>query len=501
MGRRGLLAALVVASGCSFDVAFSCDEDEQCALRSGGACEGDGWCSYPADDCEGGRVYGPYAPPSVAGVCVGAPGETDVGSSSSGGQTSTTTTTSTSGDGSGESSGGSQPACGNGVVEEGESCDDGNADPDDGCHPLCVDPYATVWTREYNAADREDRGFAIDVDTERDAIYVAGLTETAEASNADLLVQRYGLSDGVRTWTFSRDAAGGEDTAEQLEVDAQGDVVVGGVETDAMGVEHAWVAKFDPDGDLVWEVSDPTGSKAEGVAIADDGRIVAVGRVGAEGDSVAWQQWYAPDGTPDGTAILSSVEADFDTRGIDVINVPGVGIQLTGVFYDATPNLWTARFDGAGTLLWEQLVPDASGDVPRGVGQALSPLGGTAMVGTRNTNRFVQFYDDLGAAVGEPWEEGEPGQDEVADIAFLDDGRYVLVGFIGFNLSNTGTADGWIRFNAPDGTLIDERPISGSGGGVDKLLAIENAPYSVVVTGYVKNETTDIDLWLRRYAI
>jgi len=263
VGRWGLLAALVVAGSCSFDAEFRCEGDDQCVLRSGGACEGDGWCSYPSDDCEGGRVYGPYAPPSVADVCVGAPAETDAGSSSTSGDATT------SGDGSSESSGGPQPACGNGIVEDGESCDDGNVDPGDACHPLCVEPYETVWTQEYNEADREDRGFAVDVDPGRDAIYVAGLTETADGSSADLLVQRYGLTDGARVWTFSRDAAGGKDTAEQVVVDSKGDVVVGGVETDATGLEHAWVAKFDPGGELVWELDDPMGSKAEGVAIAD----------------------------------------------------------------------------------------------------------------------------------------------------------------------------------------------------------------------------------------
>jgi len=36
------------------------------------------------------------------------------------------------------------PVCGNGILEEGEACDDGNTDPADGCGPLCV--QESGWT-------------------------------------------------------------------------------------------------------------------------------------------------------------------------------------------------------------------------------------------------------------------------------------------------------------------------------------------------------------------
>ncbi|MEM6294419.1 MAG: DUF4215 domain-containing protein [Myxococcota bacterium] len=497
--RSGWLAlGLLALPGCTFDAAFACDDAQSCTLRPEGACDLSGWCSYPSEDCPSGRVFGPYAPEGIAGACVdpatgsGGP-EGDASSSSTSGDP-TATSTSTTGD--------PIAVCGNGIVEDGEQCDDGNDVPGDGCHPLCVEPYQPAWTQDYNEADGEDRGFAVDVDAQRGAIYVVGLTETTDTSGNDLLVQRYSLSSGALSWTWSRDAAQGTDTAEQVAIDAVGNAVVGGVETDEVGVEHAWLAAFSPDGTMQWERRDDVGAKAEGIAVGDDGRIVASGRTGTLGTSSAWHQWYQADGTPDAEPVLlGNPDADSD-GGVDVIAVPGVGVQITGYrTVEGVANLWTTRFDGGGGMLWEHLIPDPEGDLPRGVGQALSPLGGTAIVGTRNTNRFVQFYDDDGVPVGEGWEEGEPGQDEVADIAFLDDGRYVLVGFIGFNLSSTGTADGWIRFNDPDGTLIDQFPVSGTGGGVDKLLAVENAPHSVIVTGYVKNEDTDIDLWLRRYAI
>ncbi len=482
--RRLLAAGTAVLGGtsCSFDTAFACDDDQQCAVRPGGTCAVSGWCAYPSDPCPSGRAYGPHAPKSFAGNCV-LPDDEGTGGDS----------------GSEESGDSPVAACGNGVLEEGESCDDGNTKAGDGCHPLCVEPYQVVWTAAYEG-ERGDRGFAVDVDTVNDAIYVVGLTETTATSKDDLLVQRYSLRDGERAWSWSRNGEAGIDTAEHVQVDANGDIVVAGVETDDQG-EHAWLARFDAAGEILWEQHDPTGSKAEGVAITGDGRIAVTGRAGPLGESQAWIQRYAPDGAAVGDPVLLGLAGARSDVGADVIAVPGVGIQVTGSRYEDTPNLWTARFDDANEMLWQDLVPDPEGDWPRGVGQALSPLGGTIMVGTRNTDRFAQFYDDLGVPQGDSWQEGQPGQDEVADVAFLADGRYVLVGFIGFNLSETGTADGWIRFNEADGTLIEEFPISGTGGGVDKMLAVENAPGSIIVTGYVANENTNADLWLRRYAI
>lgn len=488
----GILAAVAIG-GCTLDTAFTCAEDEQCALESQGRCEADGWCSYPSDMCESGRVYGRYAPESIANACV------DVTEPSTG----ATATTGMDSSGPGESSSGDGPLaeCGNGILEGGETCDDGNNDPGDECHPLCVDPYEPAWTRSYNGEDRDDRGFALAVDADADAVYLCGLT-TSEVGGRDLLVQRYGLTDGELAWSWSRDTAGQADTAEHLVVDDRGDVVVVGVVVNGAGTERGWVAKFDPEGAVLWEQLDPVASKIEGVALADDGRIVAVGRAGPLGSSMSWQQRYTPDGARDGEALLGALDAAGDSRGVDVMTVPGIGVQTTGVLFEGgVPNLWTARYDDFGTLLWQHLVPDPDGDVPRGVGQALSPLGGSAIAGVRDTDIFLQFYDDAGVPVGEPFVQGAGGQDEAADIAFLEDGRYVVVGFLGFNLQDTGTADGWIRFNEADGTEIRTFPVSGTGGGIDKVLAVDVAPDSVIVTGYVKNEGTDIDLWLRRYAI
>lgn len=63
------LLALTLCVGCHR--AFACDDDQECRLDGvAGACEPDGWCSFPADDCVSGRRYGRHASAALHGRCV-----------------------------------------------------------------------------------------------------------------------------------------------------------------------------------------------------------------------------------------------------------------------------------------------------------------------------------------------------------------------------------------------------------------------------------------------
>lgn len=46
-----------------------------------------------------------------------------------------------------------EPICGNGAVEEGETCDDGNADPDDGCKECASDSIVFISSETYQGFD------------------------------------------------------------------------------------------------------------------------------------------------------------------------------------------------------------------------------------------------------------------------------------------------------------------------------------------------------------
>jgi cysteine-rich repeat protein len=152
----------LVVGACS-PGAFECTDDAQCvAAGRAGACEPDGWCSFPADDCPSGSRYGEHAGDGKGGTCVGGgdssgvaetgattpstteppttdttAGTTGTSATTTASDTSTTTMTTTSVD----SSDSADPLCGNEIVDDGEECDDGNADEDDGCTTLCSMPF------------------------------------------------------------------------------------------------------------------------------------------------------------------------------------------------------------------------------------------------------------------------------------------------------------------------------------------------------------------------
>ena len=74
---------------CSSDDEFGCVNAGQCG--DGGACEPNGYCSFPDPECPSGRKYGSQSAAGVAGQCVAAEGgSTSASTSANGGSDSTT---------------------------------------------------------------------------------------------------------------------------------------------------------------------------------------------------------------------------------------------------------------------------------------------------------------------------------------------------------------------------------------------------------------------------
>ncbi len=503
--RTAWLAILMLSGGCFDSRTFQCESDDQCLASPSGVCEAAQWCSYPDTACDGGRAYGPHAPPDVAGACVppSEPGTTGTGTS-----TASTDDGQTSLDESSDSSTGGDEIpvlCGDGKLDPGEDCDDNNREPDDGCHPLCVDPGTPAWTRNYDGeVNGEDRGFGIALDETRDAIYVTGYT-TVTDPDTDILIQRWRLETGELEWSRVVDGGVlGDDQGEHVEVDSRGNVVVAGVATVAEGDTAAWLAKFDPDGKVLWQRMDPDtgGDKAGGVAVGQDDRIIVVGRADRTGYDEAWMQWFTTEGEPDGEPVF---RGDLpSSEAIDVIAV-GDEFQVTGSLQlePDEPYVWTARYGADRMPRWEHLLGEQElGNTARGVGQAFDPLGGSAMAGVLLNDILVQRYDDMGELVQTLAESGESDKhDEAADIAFLPDGRFIVVGFVDFATVGFATSNSWVRLYSPTGETLWSDRFDGEAMEIDKALGVALTSHSAVVVGYETVPGQSRDVWLRRYAI
>ena len=66
-----LFATAVVIGACIDFGAFTCEDDDDCTLEGReGACQPDGACSYPDDECDSGLRVDPHASGDLRGQCV-----------------------------------------------------------------------------------------------------------------------------------------------------------------------------------------------------------------------------------------------------------------------------------------------------------------------------------------------------------------------------------------------------------------------------------------------
>lgn len=168
-------ACTIVVPGCSPIDPFACVDDGPCQ-RSGvqGQCS-NGYCSYPDGMCESGYRYSEYADDSVANTCVPV-GDGETTSTQTTSETSTSTGSGTGSESSGDSSSSGDspdPACGNGVLDTGEACDDGENNDGTSCNTECEIPGTVVTARVIGLAG-QGQGVAHGITATADWIIVVG---------------------------------------------------------------------------------------------------------------------------------------------------------------------------------------------------------------------------------------------------------------------------------------------------------------------------------------
>lgn len=292
---------------------------------------------------------------------------------------------------------GEDATCGNGVVEPGELCDDGNAVDNDYCSNACTSACALQWHRGHDDLPvtggyttmglvRDGAGnLVVGVRRPQGAVgeawvakfdpsgegplwtaslanpggdsWVAALALGADddvyatgsrlgVDGQDLFVARLGAEDGAELWAVEVDGAldASDDEGRALTATAGGVVVVGTM-MEAEGDSDMWIAQLDFSGSTVW-------SQTHGGALAPNGFSLD------EGAAIA----TAPDGS---LRVAGRVYLDFDSTKVDVLELPPGGGAPTAVLSphgDPGGRRWRATgldvaADGA---LYVALVDDAS---------------------------------------------------------------------------------------------------------------------------------------------
>lgn len=159
---------------------------------------------WPSSSGEDSDVPEDTSTSTTTGTSSGAAG-TD--SSTSGGSVAASDGSSAETSESSSSSGGPEPVCGNGVVEDGETCDDGNDLPDDGCQACAKDSIIFVSSEVYQGfsvggllgADQRCRSLAAKANLPRFETFKAWLSTPATSAEKRLIHSpgRYILVNGI----------------------------------------------------------------------------------------------------------------------------------------------------------------------------------------------------------------------------------------------------------------------------------------------------------------
>lgn len=318
--RRAPLAGLALGlTACFGDRTYPCERSEQCRVDGRmGTCEPVGFCSYPDDRCASRSRYGPHAPDEIADRCVEDEGET----STQGAATTSAT-----------------PSCGDGHIDPGETCDDGNDIAADGCNDDCETSGTPMWSLTEPAAVANDLAWM------GETLVIAGAAIT-DATGRDVLVTARDPDDGGELWRVVLDSGLGDDDVAWGVAAGSDAIVVVGSETTAAGL-RAIVRGLDGTGNVTWNHAfDSLADDAWRAIDRDDaGTLWITGAIAGSGTLAT----YDADGTERWTRGLSGLAG---TIGLDVAvagSIAAVAGSLTGD--GEGTDLFARGFGGDGATL------------------------------------------------------------------------------------------------------------------------------------------------------
>jgi cysteine-rich repeat protein len=216
-----------------------------------------------------------------------------------------------------------EPECGNGFVEPGEQCDDGNDIDDDDCNNDCLIPCGVEWevTELPPTGESPITGLRVVRDAQ-DAIVTAGsLREVttdqeggATAGPREVLLVRHDAA-GTKLWDSRISLGDGDTRVGGLAVDSNGDIYLAlTVDGDEGGSDIVVSKRAAGDGAELWQhvydsEIDTSVDLATGIAVTSEGDVVASGTVragvmdddvwvrrigGALGDEMWTTTWSGP---------------------------------------------------------------------------------------------------------------------------------------------------------------------------------------------------------------
>lgn len=452
--------------------------------------------------------------------------DVSTGGSEDGSTSAPGTSSSTSGLDDSSSSTGTPPSCGDGVVDDGEACDDGDANaPDAACLPDCTsatcgDGFVQAGVEACDDGNEDDTDActaACEVAECGDGSVQAGVEECDDGeSNGDTRACKsdctaatcgdglvYGAreqcddgntdnNDGCSELCAFTDCGDGFWNPEINEVCDDGLGTPGDVCNDDCLSWGAWTQTFDGAGssnDLI-----------AGVAFDSAGNPVVAGvtfAAGGDGDDI-WVRKYDPTGSEVWTRTVHTVTADI---GHGVAVAPNDDVFVVGSVFTLSDDrdVWMGRFSAAGAPGFTRTFNGSSDDTDEGLGIAVDAAGNVGVVGYAtqgsDTERFIRKYGPSGNTL---WTvlASNGTDDEAHGVAFDGDGNLVATGFV----TTGGDTDIWVGKYDPDGNESWTRTHDGAAGANDRGLGVAtDADDNVLVVGFEATAGQGDDAWIRKY--
>jgi hypothetical protein len=376
---------------------------------------------------------------------------------------------------------GDGPALGDGGGRDGGE-EDGA--PDVG--PVVGGEY--IWGKGYGTTDMMNvPANAVATDGEGNVIVAGNLFGTASfggsalmtAGESDIFVAKLALADGAHIWSRRYGSAGSIESASDIAVDGQGDIVITGFVTGA-DVDFGG-GSLPSSGGL-----DPFVLKVSGM---DGAHVWSIRLIGAD---VETANSIAVDS--DGNAIIAGTMSGsgLDLGGMTVTSSGGTDLFVAKYAAASGMLMWGVGKGSSGSELATGVATDANGDVivTGAFGGTIDFGGGPLM--TPNSSAFVAKLASRDGAY--LWAHGYGSQSGTTGAAVAtDSARNVVVagaflGVIDFGgghrLDAVGFTDIFIaRFAADDGATLDAARFGGAHAETVKDLAIDRASGDVVLAG------------------
>ena len=385
------------------------------------------------------------------------------------GDTEPGTTSSSSGE---ESSTGEVELCGNGVVDEGEECDDGNTINGDGCNADCRPSHTLSWSVVYDGGNGDDCAEAVAADAEGNVV-VVGWTTTSSGLT-DVWVRKYD-PEGNELWTQTVDGpSGGHDRGRAAAVDGQGNILVGGFVTgDVQQGRNLWVRKLDPSGATLWTHVHGGEFGGDDVAyglatLADDSVIVAGEETVDTGNTVIWLRRLDAAGEVVWTHVVEGSAEALDSARDVVVGANG-DIAVTGWITTAGEGrlVWVRKIDDDGNTIWTRTYNGGASNGNLGNAVGLTSTGGVIVTGSSRkdtesaTDKWSRYYDAEGEEVWtEVFQSLDGGVDVGNGVAVGSDDQIAILG----TFSNAGRRSMRLAKRTPEDETMWTQTFTGGTG-------------------------------------